>query len=176
MGVNSAEKVYKLGRLRRTPDMVARVIAVLWLALPAVAGVDACLITPAEAEAVLRVPVGVERPHRGYRGAEVCWYVAPTDQSLRFELHAGGRGAYEAYLKKFEPVSGQKPRPVRNVGHEAVFHAGQLTVLYRQYFFVIAIGSEMQDRDRLEASIGLARKVTFRLQHLGPAQSISPSR
>jgi hypothetical protein len=129
------------------------------LAIPA----GGCLITRTEAEKVLRVRVAEERPVKGYRGAEICRYTGPADQSLRVELHAGGRTAFESYLKAFRALQNGKAIPVQGLGDQAMFHSSQLTVLKGDAFFVIAIGVDMPDSRRLEESVALARKVIPRL-------------
>ncbi len=127
----------------------------------------ACLITRPEAEKVLGARTAEERPLKGYRGAEVCRYAGPADQSLRVELHTGGRPAFESYLRAFRSIQDAKYNPVRGLGEQAVFHFSQLTVLQGEYFFVIAIGRDIPDSRRLEESVALARKVIPRLPWRG---------
>lgn len=136
-------------------------------AQPAMAGVSSCLVTPEEAEKVIGVRPAATEP-RGLGDAEVCWYVGPADQNLRTEIHTGGRAAYEAYLRAFEPLRDPDRRPVRGVGDAAMWHHGQLTVLRDSYFIIIAIGMPGSSAERLRRSVGLARLMITRLDRLVP--------
>ena len=128
------------------------------------ANINPCLlITPAEARAVLRAPVGGEGPQEWGNGVVVCHYIAPADQNLRIEVHPGGAKAYELYVKAFENTPQGSPQTVRGLGDQAVFQAGQLVVQWQEHFFVLSIGLAIDDAERLRVSKALARQVLSRI-------------
>jgi hypothetical protein len=120
------------------------------------------LITPAEAGAVLGAPVGPAEPQTSADGTVTCHYIAPADQSLRIEVHPGGARAFQSYVAAFQKAPQGRPQKLRGLGGQAVFQAGQLVVLWRDHFLVLAVGLALDEKDRLRLSMGLARKALSR--------------
>ena len=121
------------------------------------------LITPAEASAVLGMPVGQSEPQEWVDGIVVCHYIAPADQNVAIQVHPGGAGAFESYVRAFEKAQQERPQKLSGLGDQAVFQAGQLVLLWREHFFVISVGLPADDAALLGMSKALARKVLSRL-------------
>ena len=123
------------------------------LLLPIACFLNPCsLITPSEAGAVLRAPVGATEPQATADGTVTCHYIAPADQSLRIQVHSGGAKAFQAYVSAFEKAPQGRPQRLRGLGDQAVFQAGQLVVLWRDHFLVLSIGLAMDEKEIGRAS------------------------
>jgi hypothetical protein len=124
---------------------------------------DPCtLVTADEAEAILGVAVKPSKL-QGMSSAAGCQYIAPSAESVTIQVHYGLGADYDNYVKTAEESFSSKAQPVPGVGEKAVFNAEQLIVKHHDDFFILTIGTHIDDQQRLPLAINLAQQVVTRL-------------
>ena len=134
------------------------------------AGIDPCtLLTEEDAAGALEASVKKVTP-QGLSTADTCQYLrekgenlAQKGESVTLQVHFGGGKLFDSYVKETEQSFDTRAQPIEGVGDKAVFNAGQFMVLKKNDFFVVTIGKNMPDAEKLAASRALARKVFARL-------------
>ena len=132
--------------------------------------VDPCtLLTKEDAEAVLGANVK-QGKSQGLSTAATCQYLrekaetmAHAGESVTLQVHFGGGGSFDSYVKNAEAAFKTKAQTVTGVGDKAVFNGDQFIVRYKDEFFIILIGKKMDDAERIEAAKALAQRVIDRL-------------
>jgi hypothetical protein len=123
---------------------------------------DPCsLVMTSEAGAILAAAVTPSRPE--LNSATSCRYVAPSAESVTLQVHYGSASEFDASVKTAEESFGSRSVPVTDIGEKAVFNVEQLIVREGNDFFMLTIGTRINDKKRLKIGTELARKVVVRL-------------